>query len=458
MKTKLMAAAALCCMMTAFTACTTDDNPVIPVSGRAMITVNTAALYEELDLADRMPSYLDDGTVTIIDSVLIYDQTGNLLTKVGAKTRSLQPLTIDADDLPNGTYTLVAWQSACDADEKVAWSIAGENQLSTVNLYTKYERISWPWAVGYASATVTVDGGSVEASLTPKSLGSIIDIRIDNLTEDMGYTRVILVGSNSQYVIGCNLDPSLPEEDRWIMEREHNWTETVGNFPLGRTSQKYFTLTHGVEVDYHVYGVKEDGKTEWLTDGYYDLGTGEATVFYFDMNRRQWQPPFFGTPEDFAPWKADRDAGILVADPYLDWGCSIDDVDQHIKAKRWWYDGNDKLEFWEGWGLWHKWYYVANLLTEQYLFETEDGKNLTVILSICHDSSVPLEVAHNSLLKQGYVYNGKIVFPGYDPRDIFFSADGKTEVQLIPYGDGRWELFYQPTDPDDFQYIIPAEE
>lgn len=455
---KLMAAAALCCMMTAFTACSLDDNPVAPVCGRAMITVNTAALYDELNITDEVSDALDDGRISIIDTVLIYDQAGDLVTKLGAKSSTLQPITFDTEDLVNGTYTLVAWQSTCNRKDKTVWSISGEEQLSTVNLYTIYENIDCTRALGYASATVTIDYGFTDVDVQPKSLGSIIDIQIDNLTEDTGYSRVALTGDNSQYVIGCKLDPSLSEEDRWIMEREHDWSESVGYIATGKTGKKGFTLTHGDNVHYVLWGINEDNNWEWITSSNFNLGTGENNIYYFDMNRRNWQPSFYGTHEDFAIWKADRDAGLLVVDPCLDWGCSIDDVEQHIKAKQWWRHGNDKLEIWETWGMWHKWYYVANLLTEQYLFETEDGQNLRLVLSLCHDSNVPFEVAHTSILKQGYIYAGKVVFPGDDPGDIYFSADGETEVQAYLFDDGRWEITYQPTDPNDLQYIIPVDE
>ena len=457
MKKNKLVAATLCCMITAFTACTIDDNPVVPTSGQAMITVNTAALYNELNITDLMPQTLNDGRNTIVDTVLIYNQAGNLLKKLGAETKTLQPLTIEAGDLPNGTYTLLAWQTTRDKDGKIAWFLSDEEQLSTVNLYTIYDVFLYTRALGAASATITIEGGNTEINLSPKPLGSIIELRVDNLTEDKGYTGVTLIGPNSQYVIGCRLDPSLSEEDRWIMEREHDWFETVGKFNAGTDSQKFFTLTHGNKVWFDLYGVKEDGSSEWLLDGGYHLGTGENAIFYFDMNCLRYQPTFFGTYEDFAVWKADRDAGILVVDPCLDWGCSIDDVVQHILTKQWWNFGNDKLELWEGLG-WHNWYFIAYLLTEHYLFETEDGQNLKLALSICHDPTVPLDVANNSLLKQGYIYSGKIAFPGQEPYDIFFSPDGQTEIQTMLYNDGRWQISYQPTDSNDFQYIIPAGE
>lgn len=455
MKTKVMAAAALCCMMTAFTACTNDDNPVVPSSGDALITVNTSALYDELNIAELMPQWLNSGKITIIDSVLIYDEAGDLMMKLGAEASALQPQTFEAGNLSNGIYTLVAWQTARQDNGKVPWLLSGEEKLSTVSLSATYSGIPYPFALGYASTTVTVEGGNLETTVSPKSLGSIIELRVDNFTEDKGYSEVYLSGGNSQYVVGCRLDPSLTGENRWIMESKPSWNELVGRLKVGTGSEKFFTLSHGNKVWFDLYGVK-DKFHDWLLDGGYNLGTGENVIYYFDMSRLRYQPTFFGTYEDFAVWKADRDNGLLVVDPYLNWGGSFADVDAYVTAKQWWLDGNNSFELWEGLG-WHRWYYVANLLTEQYLFETEDGQNLRVVLSICHDSTVPIDLANQSLLKQGYEYKGKFVYPGNEPCDIFFSADGQTEVQTILWPDGRWEIFYQPTDPNDFQYIVPAD-
>ena len=441
-----------------FTACTVnDDNPVTPISGKAVITVNTAGLYEELNIADLMPRWLDNGSLAIVDSVLIYDQAGKLLTKLGAKTYAMQPLTIDTGDLPNGTYTLVIWQTGRSADETIAWFLSGEEQLSTVSLTTKFGNVGYMWAVGCASATITVNGGSIQTSVTPKSLGSIIELRIDNLTEDTGYTYVSLRGANEQYVIGCRLDPSLTEESRWIMEREHNWVEHVGKVATGNTSEKVFILTHGDPVTFDLWGVTADGTMNWILEGDHNLGTGDNAVFYFDMDRFRWQPTFFGTPEDFAKWKADRDAGITVLNPSIDWGSSIESVERHVRSKQWWSDGNGQLEWNDSWGLWNKWYFIAYSFIESYFFETEDGRNLRFAIGFCNDTTVPVEVFNQSLLKQGYIYKGKIAFPDMPLRDLFFSADGKTEVQVFTLDDGRCEIFYQPTDSDDFQYIIPVD-
>ena len=63
-------------------------------------------------------------------------------------------------------------------------------------------------------------------------------------------------------------------------------------------------------------------------------------------------------------------------------------------------------------------------------------------------------MVHNTLLHQGYLYQGKIVYPGEEPKDFYVSSDGLTQVLLSHGDDGSWELIYRPANTDDLQYIV----
>ena len=81
---------------------------------------------------------------------------------------------------------------------------------------------------------------------------------------------------------------------------------------------------------------------------------------------------------------------------------------------------------------WHKWYYVGSLLTEQYLFETEDGKNLRYVMTYLWDSGQSLDIINNSLLKKGYTYKGEAVLPlDGETYELFVSPDGKTDAWTV---------------------------
>ncbi len=134
-----------------------------------------------------------------------------------------------------------------------------------------------------------------------------------------------------------------------------------------------------------------------------------------------------------------------VPDPLLNWGCSIAEVEQHVHAKKWWKDGNAKLEFWEfPFHSWHKWYYVSETFTEQYLFETEDGKNLRYVYIRCLDNTVSSNPFMNLLQRQGFQDTGKTVQFSGTPHEQYLSADGKTEALVNVDDIGYWYLIYKP--------------
>ena len=437
MTNKLLAAAALCCAMMAFNACTNDDNPVVKNDG---ISTNTIALYDDLGITELMTDELAHGNYVITETVLIYDQAGQLALKLDRESTTLSPLTIENTGLADGDYTIVALQTARTKDGETAWDLNDADKLSTVNITSKDTPLDFASAIGCATANATIKDGIVNASLTPRPLGSIVEVTVDNLTADKGYAEVSLSGAHSQYNHGCYLNPALADDERWIKMETPNTYDFICYLNPENPTGKFFTLSHGDAVRLYLDGYYEEGGSFMLVYDKVKLNVGDYAVYYFDLDRDTWQPPFFGNYADFTAWKADRDAGILAVDPCLDWGCNIDKVQQHVQAKQWWFDGNDKLELWEGLG-WHKWYYVANYLTEQYLFATEDGQDLCRVLSICHDSTVPVEVPIISLQKQGYTLLGS-----ENNTHYFMSPDEKTRARVNLWGDGRWEIEYYAND------------
>ena len=141
------------------------------------------------------------------------------------------------------------------------------------------------------------------------------------------------------------------------------------------------------------------------------------------------------------------EAEILAFDPLLEWGCSIADVERHIQSKEWWQDGNNQLEYWEDpYQCWHKWYYVdsANMLTEQYLFETEGGQNLRYVVCICWNNTVPADKFVSTLYHQGFHFAGEMVGFGGEILERYLSADGETEALYNTDADGYSQAIYRP--------------
>ncbi len=449
----ILSVVALMCATLIYSACNPDKK-----TGQVKITINTAALYDEMGITAPMKDRaLATQGFTIVDTLLIYDQQGLLVSRQGVETKEIKPVTFEASRLPNGAYTIIVWQSARSEEFGSNWLCSGEDKLATSSIITDSPCMSFQYSLGYAMVTAAVGGGRVEIEMSPKSMGCIIDLRADNLPSEPDNSYLFLENAARTVPCGVRLDPTLNEDDRLILAEKDNLT--IAYVEKSDPSFRHFTLARDIGDPFYFWFW--DGKEESdsffvgdLTDT--KMGSGGYYVCYYDLSRRTWQPPFFGSLKDFDAWKADRDAGILVADPLLDWGCNFDKLEQHIKAKQWWRPGNDKFEYWEeGFESWHRWYRVADGLTEQYLFETEDGKNLRYALCCTWDDKTPVEVAKNSLLKQGYVYKGRILYPGKsDAGDCFLSPDGKTQAEIYLYDDGAWQIEYQPVNPDSFGYII----
>lgn len=435
--------AALSCMMLAVMACDKRDSPV-----QDSIQVNTAALYEELGIKSEMAQVLASGEYVLTDTLLVYDAAGSLVQKLGAESNSLEPLTFSAEGLTNGTYTLVLWQTARSKEGERVWELAGEEQLSIAILHQTKSPIGFAYSAGYASSVVATKGVNLEPVLTPLAIGSIIDMRVDKLEVMPEAKALSLWGTDIYYRTGIYLAPALEEEGRWYSDPEMNLSSRVGQLPVGQTEGKFFTLYHGSSSNFEIWAdtETEEGE-EYITHlTYQPIPNGRQSVCYINMERRKWETAFLGSPEAFKTWKADRDALIPVTDPCLQWGCDMDDIYDHLWNKMWYANGNEGLDYWEDFDSWHRWFWVSGYeLTEQYLFETEDGQNLRYVLCYCWDPDAPAELRNNLLAHQGFKATGKEVILGEHTYEQFLSTDGQTEALAQSEG-GIWEIIYQPAE------------
>jgi len=143
----------------------------------------------------------------------------------------------------------------------------------------------------------------------------------------------------------------------------------------------------------------------------------------------------------------DPEPEILNINPLLQWGCSIANVERHIQSLEWWQEGNNQLDYWEDpYQSWHKWYWVdsENALTEQYLFETEEGQNLRYAFCCSWNESVTADQFASTLKHQGFRSTGETVEFVGDSFKRFLSADGKTEALLATDEDGYSYTLYRP--------------
>ena len=466
MKTKrkilwVMTAALMMCLPICMTSCNNDD-PEIPTDGSAVVSISTATLYDKLGITDLMTEKLSKGEKTVTDSVLVYDKQGMLVNRLGAESASLQNVTISLSDLPHGTYTVVVWQTSSDGPlSDPFWWLTGADQLATARIIQNYpSSMSWLRAVGMYTTTVTIGSETATVNAEIEPMGSVVDLSIDGLTSEVDYTYTSLTaGGEEPGVDGFYLNPARSGEDRWVFSASRK----EGDRPIGTiassSNNKVFTLSHGENKEFWLCGTnKTTNEKDSIINAVLTLVPGTMATFYYDLEKTGYQPPYFGPTAGFAAWKALRDAGILVSDPCLKWGANMQAVHNHVANHQlWWKCLDEELMLEEGHG-WVRWYHIARSLYEFYCFENENGNNLLCSICICLDPNVPLEVPFTNLIKQGYEYRGGIIYPD-QPNvhySIFFSPDGNTEVTLNKYDDGGWQIFFQPTDPDDLPLIIPA--
>ena len=474
MKTFLKYAAALSLALllaAAFSACkkitpdvTPEDPPVVtpedppapakPEKGKVVISIPTESLYDPFGITAVMSAMLEAGDCTVSDSVLVYNAEGALATKVGIQTGPLGKRVLETEELPNGSYTLLLWQAGGRADGDKPWEIRDEASLSTVYLYQKGCPVSVTYILGYASASVTIDGDAPEVEMAPQALGCVIAAVVENLPEDGTYSRVAVVSESAQnWYRGYYLDPGRTEENHWLISEKY--IEVPVRVNAGEGINVLYSLMHGDDLTLYVRGDYADGSHDIIGSCQHrKAAAGEKYVFHMDMDRRTWQPPFFGTPQEYAAWKADRDQGLLPFYPNVNWGCSLADIEAFVQARPWWRIDNEELRVSSGGSRWFRNYFVSDTLYESYLFGTQDGQDLQYVICGCLEPTLPIEMAFALVEHQGYVYAGKLQYPSR-PRayDVFFSEDQQTEVYIRPKDSGLWDICYTPTDPDDLQYI-----
>ncbi len=185
-----IAAALMMCLPMCISSCIPDDTPD---KGNAIVCINTASLCEKLGIADLVAGMLaEKNNYKITDSVLVYDQHGMLVARQGAESNSLQSVTIHLGDIPQGTYTLVAWQTTSNGPEPF-WLLMDAGQLATARIVQLYpSTISCSRAIGLYATTVTIGSEDATVNAEMKPMGSVVDIVIDGLTPECDYGNVSL--------------------------------------------------------------------------------------------------------------------------------------------------------------------------------------------------------------------------------------------------------------------------
>lgn len=451
MKKNLYLAALLSVSLLAATVVSCKKEPAPDGSEKtaATVSVNIGSMYEELGISGLMAEAVTAaGGYTIIDSVLVYDAKGLLVTKTGVESNSLAKKEVELKGVPAGAYTLVLWQTVYSASSGVrAWKASDEESLSTVKVTSDGGSFRYVWALGLAAADVTLGDAPAKLEMTPKPAGSIVDVTVDNIPNEPAYTLISIV--SGYHSTGIYLDPSRKDAP-WI---QSDFLGVLLKVSPGENGKgKFFSLLNGEDLTLWIRGDKADGYDDLEYIPHKTLAPGESYSAYFDM-ARSWQPAFFGSAADFAAWKADRDAGKLVLDPCLNWGAGLSEIEEYVHRKNWWYADNNGL--YQSDVLWGKAFWVARNLKEAYLFETQDGRNLSEVIIYCDDTAVPEEEAEKILKEKGYKYVGEILFPGQERAYSYYvSGDNVSDAVIIDKFFSNWAIDFAPYDSSNLDLIV----
>lgn len=439
-------------------ACANNDlNPITPDGGKAVVTVKTAALYEQLGITDEMNEFLADVGNYIYTTVLFYDQQGSLKGKFTGQTHSLKPLEVPISGLADGTYTLLAVQTGAKGEPQ--WTLTNEGSLNDVEMTIPDPTLLPPYmSLGTATQTVAVKDGAIQAEVSAEALGAIIEAQAKGLTKEDNVSRLML--TNWIVLNGIYLGPNRTGSDRLdVADYDGRVLNILGDKDgaviEGDVSWKNFSL-YCVDDDVLLtliqYKPDSDEIIQWGQGGT-TLKPGGRYVIFMDNDGNQLKQLYCGTYEGLDAWLKKRAENPYALNPCLKFGASVEEVRQHVAANEVsWVDYG--ISYYDEMNLWVDDYAIgANSIS--YLYDSEDGKSMKGVIYI-HDGSVSYEVMQHELEKMGYTYKGIIKYPMYPDVKflMYLSEDGETEVQIVLNSAHTWQVSFQPTDYTDFEYLV----
>ena len=439
-------------------ACANNDlNPITPDGGKAVVTVKTAALYEQLGITDEMNAFLADGGNYIYTTVLFYDQQGSLKGKFTGQTHSLAPFEVPISGLADGTYTLLAVQTGAEGEPQ--WTLTNEGSLNDVEMtIPDWTELPPYMSLGTSTQTVSVKDGAIMAEVSAKALGAIVETQVKGLTKE---DNIDFLSLNNWIVLnGIYLSPNRTGSDRldvadWDSRRIGYIYDQSGSAIEGDVSWKSFSLyctDYPVELVVSRGQVGEEYVNRWMGGGTL-LEPGGKYLLYLDNDKNQLQQVYCGTYEGLDAWLKKRAENPYAINPCLKFGASVEEVRQYVAANEvsW---VNYGMSYYDEKNLWIDDYAIgANSIC--YLYDSEDGKNMKGVVYI-HEGSVSYEVMQHELEKMGYTYKGIIKYP-ISPDEqflMYLSEDGETEAQIVLNTSHPWQVSFQPTDYTDFEYLV----
>lgn len=439
-------------ILVVFTSCQKE-----PINSDSLFTIDMEAMYTELDLMDEIRIQLNLGSGVIVDSILIYDESGRLYTRSGVESSNISTVSLNLSDLKNGYYTAVTYQYFKSKDGPTIWFTTDIRELSSLSIQHSKKNIDGIYALGVTTDIIEVQNGFCEVQIEPKAAGSIIDFQLDNysnlpndgINDNLQLPPVDLYLSNS-----ClGLYPGRNDISRWMIQSYSS--AIIGSLYEGQSHKKLFTLVNGNNINIVVNSILSPNFTYIYYQDIISLYPGSNMVCYYNFKPKSFYYYYCGTPEYTTVFKSKNIERNCTLYPYIQWGASKTDVEEFLNRRIYEPCKKGKLTVTEE-GTYIE-YNPLPELSEVYIFDSSE--TLSEVMFSYEGGDVFRSVI-TSMEKEGYTFLGYIFYYVYVVY-FYISPDKKTEFVIFGNKDlpptfigySSWYAFFYPVNQDDLDML-----
>lgn len=218
----LLITTVLACFMSS---CSNEDIDV-NFAGGLTVNVSTQNAYDEIGMLQSYKESLLSKGYKLGVYNYFYNKEGKLAASDSAYVSTFDMVPMKFDLLPQGSYTLITLEMIVDPDDKNKsdyWTIVGQEDITTIEIKSKYNTVYSDGVVGLGSKEITVNGGDTQTvSIQPKAIGSIVNLLYVNF-ESSPYNRLAFYTKDTP--AGRFLSPYKTGKDRFE-DDEYNASRT----------------------------------------------------------------------------------------------------------------------------------------------------------------------------------------------------------------------------------------
>lgn len=367
----------------------------------------------------------------------IYDESGKLVEECESQLRTFQNVNQKFTKLTKGKYTVIT--VATYVNNNKIWDFENKEKLSEFRIIRRFWNFLHVYQISYASKSINITGNTRE-DIAPEMKGAIFGMAVLNFKESSEYVHAQLYFKNA--ATGYNLNPELSNP---LYYRDYTGNKTwdpiaeVGNEGeyLNENSLDYYyvldfgriQMTMGLQNETQI---PNDKFTPYPSDGEY-MNVVHGGLYFAGISYRNDgnHNTFFGTSTYFEDWleselnEAEDKFEPTYAEPVIDWGASVNYVQQNMSAFDLILGTPGKAEYIDD--NFYALVYSGNENVNYFTYAFTES-NTGLFMS---DIEYATEITHSSLYNE---LSERFVFMETDEdSDYFLSEDGETFVRLYEY-------------------------